>query len=167
VNNHHKHFGTRRRRPSVNVQKKCQDEFALNLGIFAGKPLRQFWLRGLVLWSRHIAEQPDYIAEKSIVNISPEVQHFRVSSVCRRSTGQGRGNAPTTAETNRTVAFLGDWTSGTGHRSASRWGEKLDRHWTVTRVLIRKMIYADRKVDAAVRQIRNEIVRMTKSMDRK
>ena len=29
------------------------------------------------------------------------------------------------------------------------------------------MIYADRKVDAAVRQIRNEIVRMTKSMDRK
>jgi len=61
----------------------------------------------------------------------------------------------------------GDWTSGTGHRSASRWGEKLDRHWNVTRVLIRKMIYADRKVDAAVRQIRNEIVRMTKSMDRK
>ena len=42
-----------------------------------------------------------------------------------------------------------------------------ERNWTVTRVLIRKMIYADRKVVAAVRQIRNEIVRMTKSMDRK
>jgi len=77
VNNHHKHFGTRRRRPSVDVQKKCQDELALNLGIFAGKPLRQFWLRGLVMWSRHIAEHPDYIAEKSIVNISPEVHHFQ------------------------------------------------------------------------------------------
>jgi hypothetical protein len=61
----------------------------------------------------------------------------------------------------------GDWTSGTRHRSTSRWGEQLDRHWTVTRVLIPKMIYADRKVDAAVRQIRDKVVRTTKSMDRK
>jgi hypothetical protein len=30
-----------------------------------------------VMWSRHIAEHPDYIAEKSIVNISPEVHHFQ------------------------------------------------------------------------------------------
>ena len=61
----------------------------------------------------------------------------------------------------------GDWTSGTRHRSTSRWGEQLDRHWTVTRVLIPKMIYADRKVVAAVRKIRNEIGRMTKPMGRK
>jgi hypothetical protein len=71
ANNHHKHCDTRLRRPSVNVQKKCQDELALNLGIFAGKPLRRFWLRGFVLWFRRIAEGSDYIAEKSIVNILP------------------------------------------------------------------------------------------------
>jgi hypothetical protein len=146
------------------VQKKCQDEFALNLGIFAGKPLRQFWLKGLVMWSRHIAERPDYIAEKSIVNISPEVHHFPVLSVCRRSTGQDRGNASVTAATDQTVALSG----GLDIRHWTSFGQPIGgKNWTVTRVLIRKMIYADRKVDAAVRQIRNEIVRMTKSMDHK
>jgi hypothetical protein len=85
--NHHKHCDTRRRRPTVSVQKKCQDELALNLGIFAGKPLRQFWLRGFVLWSRHIAESPDYIAEKSIVNILP-LGSTPWGAACRGSTGQ-------------------------------------------------------------------------------
>jgi len=31
------------------MQKKCPDEFALNLGIFADGSLRQFWLSNLEL----------------------------------------------------------------------------------------------------------------------
>ena len=49
VNNHHKHSGNRRRRHFIDMQKKCPDELALNLGIFAGKLFRQFWLKDFVL----------------------------------------------------------------------------------------------------------------------
>jgi len=49
VNNHHKQFGNRRRRHFIDMQKKCPNEFALNLGSFADKPFRQFWLIGFVL----------------------------------------------------------------------------------------------------------------------
>jgi TPR repeat protein len=78
-----------------------------------------------------------------------------------RSIGQGRGLAPTTAATGQMVVF----SAGTGQQALDNLGPAdKDRNGIFTRVFIREMSTPDRTVDAVVRQVRNEVVRMAKSV---
>ena len=78
-----------------------------------------------------------------------------------RSIGQGRGLAPTTAATGQMVVF----SAGTGQQALDNLGPgDKERNGIFTRVFIREMSTPDRTVDAVVRQVRNEVVRMAKSV---
>jgi hypothetical protein len=78
-----------------------------------------------------------------------------------RSIGQGRGLAPTTAATGQMVVF----SAGTGQQALDNLGPAdKERNGIFTRVFIREMNTPDRTVDAVVRQVRNEVVRMAKSV---
>jgi uncharacterized caspase-like protein len=78
-----------------------------------------------------------------------------------RSIGQGRGLVPTTAATGQMVVF----SAGSGQQALDKLGPAdKDRNGLFTRVFIREMTKPDRTVDAVVRQVRNEVVRMAKSV---
>ena len=78
-----------------------------------------------------------------------------------RSIGQGRGLAPTTAATGQMVVF----SAGTGQQALDNLGPSdKEKNGIFTRIFIREMTKPDRTVDAVVRQVRNEVVRMAKSV---
>jgi chemotaxis protein histidine kinase CheA len=78
-----------------------------------------------------------------------------------RSIGQGRGLAPTTAATGQMVVF----SAGTGQQALDNLGPSdKEKNGIFTRVFIREMTKPDRTVDAVVRQVRNEVVRIAKSV---
>ena len=78
-----------------------------------------------------------------------------------RSIGQGRGLAPTTAATGQMVVF----SAGTGQQALDNLGPSdKEKNGIFTRVFIREMTKPDRTVDAVVRQVRNEVVRMAKTV---
>jgi hypothetical protein len=78
-----------------------------------------------------------------------------------RSIGQGRGLAPTTAATGQMVVF----SAGTGQQALDNLGPSdKEKNGIFTRIFIREMTKPDRTVDAVVRQVRNEVVRMAKSI---
>ena len=78
-----------------------------------------------------------------------------------RAIGQGRGLAPTTAATGQMVVF----SAGTGQQALDNLGPSdKEKNGIFTRVFIREMTKPDRTVDAVVRQVRNEVVRMAKTV---
>jgi hypothetical protein len=78
-----------------------------------------------------------------------------------RSIGQSRGLAPTTAATGQMVVF----SAGTGQQALDNLGPSdKEKNGIFTRIFIREMTKPDRTVDAVVRQVRNEVVRMAKSV---
>ena len=78
-----------------------------------------------------------------------------------RSIGQGRGLAPTTAATGQMVVF----SAGTGQQALDSLGPSdKEKNGIFTRVFIREMTKPDLTVDAVVRQVRNEVVRMAKTV---
>jgi hypothetical protein len=78
-----------------------------------------------------------------------------------RSIGQGRGLAPTTAATGQMVVF----SAGSGQQALDKLGPTdKEKNGLFTRIFIREMTKPDRTVDAVVRQVRNEVVRMAKSV---
>jgi len=78
-----------------------------------------------------------------------------------RSIGQGRGLAPTTAATGQMVVF----SAGTGQQALDNLGPSdKEKNGIFTRIFIREMTKPDRTVDAVVRQVRNEVVRIAKSV---
>jgi hypothetical protein len=78
-----------------------------------------------------------------------------------RSIGQGRGLAPTTAATGQMVVF----SAGSGQQALDKLGPTdKEKIGLFTRVFIREMTKPDRTVDAVVRQVRNEVVRMAKTV---
>jgi hypothetical protein len=78
-----------------------------------------------------------------------------------RSIGQGRGLAPTTAATGQMVVF----SAGTGQQALDNLGPAdKEQNGIFTRVFIRELAKPDRTVDAVVRQVRNEVVKIAKSV---
>jgi hypothetical protein len=78
-----------------------------------------------------------------------------------RSTGQGRGLAPTTAATGQMVVF----SAGSGQQALDKLGPTdKEKNGLFTRVFIREIARSDRTVDAVVKQVRNEVVRLAKSV---
>jgi hypothetical protein len=78
-----------------------------------------------------------------------------------RSIGQGRGLAPTTAATGQMVVF----SAGTGQQALDNLGPAdKEKNGIFTRVFIRELSKPDRTVDAVVKQVRNEVVKIAKSV---
>jgi hypothetical protein len=78
-----------------------------------------------------------------------------------RSIGQGRGLAPTTAATGQMVVF----SAGTGQQALDNLGpEDKEKNGIFTRVFIRELSKPGRTVDAVVKQVRNEVVKIAKSV---
>jgi len=78
-----------------------------------------------------------------------------------RAIGQGRGLAPTTAATGQMVVF----SAGTGQQALDNLGpQDKEKNGIFTRVFIREMTKPNRTVDTVVRQVRNEVVRIAKSV---
>lgn len=78
-----------------------------------------------------------------------------------RSIGQGRGLAPTTAATGQMVVF----SAGTGQQALDNLGPAdKEKNGIFTRVFIRELLKPDRTVDAVVKQVRNEVVKIAKSV---
>ena len=78
-----------------------------------------------------------------------------------RSIGQGRGLAPTTAATGQMVVF----SAGSGQQALDKLGPTdKEKNGLFTRVFIREVARSDRTVDAVVKQVRNEVVRLAKSV---
>jgi len=78
-----------------------------------------------------------------------------------RTIGQGRGLAPTTAATGQMVVF----SAGSGQKALDNLGPTdKEKNGLFTRVFIREIARSDRTVDAVVRQVRNEVVRLAKTV---
>ena len=75
--------------------------------------------------------------------------------------GRGGVGALTTDDTGQ----MGVFSAGTGQAALDNVGPSdKDKNGIFTRVFIREMIKPDRTVDAVVRQVRNEVVRMAKTV---
>jgi hypothetical protein len=79
-----------------------------------------------------------------------------------RAIGSGRGLAPTTPATGQMVVF----SAGTGQEALDALGPgDKNKNGVFTRVFIREMLKPDRTVDTVTREVREEVVRLAKSVN--
>ena len=79
-----------------------------------------------------------------------------------RAIGSGRGLAPTTPATGQMVVF----SAGTGQEALDVLGPgDKNKNGVFTRVFIREMLKPDRTVDTVTREVREEVVRLAKSVN--
>jgi len=79
-----------------------------------------------------------------------------------RSIGSGRGLAPTTPATGQMVVF----SAGTGQEALDVLGPgDKNKNGVFTRVFIREMLKPDRTVDTVTRDVREEVVRLARSVN--
>jgi len=79
-----------------------------------------------------------------------------------RNIGSGRGLAPTTPATGQMVVF----SAGTGQEALDELGPAdKNKNGVFTRVFIKEMLKPDRTVDAVTRDVREEVVRLAKSVN--
>jgi hypothetical protein len=79
-----------------------------------------------------------------------------------RTIGSGRGLAPTTPATGQMVVF----SAGTGQEALDELGPgDKNKNGVFTRVFIKEMLKPDRTVDAVTRDVREEVVRLAKTVN--